>query len=106
MDLTKIKLIDFFKPKNWMSVLRSFSTYDVYQGHIIEQMMFRRLECAPCVRAGSCEHCGCSMGDKLAKWADPQAECSAGKWGKMMNKEQWESYKTKFNVNFLVTYNF
>ncbi len=106
MDVTKVRLVEYFKPKNWMSVVRSLFNYDVYQGHIIEQMMFRRIECKPCVDAGSCEHCGCSMGDKMAKWADLQAECSAGKWGKIMNKEDWDAYKTKFNVNFSVTYKF
>ena len=78
MDLSKIKLIEFFKPKNWMSVIRAFINSDVYQAHIIEQIMFRRIECKPCVDAGSCLHCGCSMSGKVPKWADLQAECSDG----------------------------
>ena len=65
MDLSKIKLIEFFKPKNWMSVIRAFINSDVYQAHIIEQIMFRRIECKPCVDAGSCLHCGCSMSGKV-----------------------------------------
>lgn len=106
MDLSKIKLIEFFKPKNWMSVIRAFINSDVYQAHIIEQIMFRRIECKPCVDAGSCLHCGCSMSGKVPKWADLQAECSDGKWGKVMSKEAWEKYKKEYNINFSITYKF
>lgn len=106
MDLSKIKIVEFFKPKNWMSVIRSFFNMDVYQGHIIEQLMFRRIECRPCVLAGSCEHCGCTIGNSFSKMADLKASCSGGKWGPVMSAKEWEAYKAKFNINFSVTYNF
>ncbi len=105
-DFSKIKFIDVINPKKWMSVIRAFLNRDIYAQHIVEQIMFRYLECEPCVKNGSCLHCGCSLKGSLNKMSDLQAEDSDGKWGKVMPEEDWQSYKILNNIKFSLTTNF
>lgn len=106
MSNGKIATIDYFKPTKWLSVIRAWFNKKPYQIHIIEQLMFRFIECQPCINTGHCLECGCSMNDELNKAVDFQASCSDGKWGPIMSKENWIAFKEKNNIKFLVTYNF
>lgn len=90
----------------WVSVIRAYFNRDVYSKHLVEQVMFRYLECSDCVAAGACPHCGCSLKGKLNKMADLKAECSDGRWGAVMPEDAWEAYKEKHNIKFTLTYNF
>lgn len=64
-----------------------------------EQIIFRGCMCSDCKENGSCLHCGCNFNDLQVSKV---ATCSQGRWGKIMNKEDWENYKSKYlsNVDF------
>lgn len=70
-----------------------------------EQVIYKRVMCNDCYIAGECLHCGCDFNDLTVSTI---ASCSKNKWGKIMNKNDWENYKKKYmnGVDFgLVTKN-
>lgn len=105
MDSSKIKFVEYFKPKNWLSVIRAWINRDKYPLHIIEQLHSRYLECGPCYNNGSCLHCGCSTREPINKFSDLKATCSDGKWEEVKSKEEWEARKKKYGIKFLINYN-
>lgn len=66
------------------------SRYTALEPHILDQAEWRAYQCFDCFQAGKCHHCGCSAPAIFfsEKYVDKQ-----GKWGRMLNAEQWESYK-------------
>jgi hypothetical protein len=60
-----------------------------------EQVLYRKSMCEPCFKIGSCTSCGCNMPDTALV---PSNECSAGKWGPMFNKKQWEEFKEIYKI--------
>lgn len=114
MDYTKLRLKDFFSLERYKSVLVSLlrtlvvklegKNALVYEEpYIIEQYMFRLIQCKMCVNKGSCIHCGCSIPEKM--WVR-EDYCSDGRWGPFMEKEEWEKHKLKYNLKFNVEYDF
>lgn len=109
MDISKIRLKDFFSLERYRAVLISLlgKILNYLDGdskleiHIIEQYMFRLLQCPQCVSKGSCVHCGCSIPDKM--WVKTDY-CSDYKWGPFMTKEAWETHKQKYNLKFEIKY--
>lgn len=64
-----------------------------------EQIQFKAIMCPECKDGGSCVHCGCNFQDlQVSKIST----CSQGRWGKVMEHEDWEKYKNKYlnNVEF------
>ncbi len=109
MNLSKIRIRDLFLPARWRSVLIYFLKRFLWifdedskiEIHIIEQYMFRLLQCPKCVAAGSCEHCGCAIPERM--WVKTD-HCSNYMWGPFMSKEAWEKHKKTYNLQFSVTY--
>ena len=71
--------------------------------HEIEQLVTRFLDadCQKCLDSGSCLHCGCHTEGRMNGWND---SCSAGNWGPIKDKQEWNQYKQKHNIKFQVTY--
>lgn len=106
MNLSKIKFIEFLKPKNWFSVIRSWIIGKFINQEIIEIYMFRFLSCDDCIGLGYCKDCGCTMPGKAL---DPKASCSLGKWGPFPAKDlvnKWADYKIRNGIRFELKTNF
>lgn len=58
-----------------------------------EQVLFRKIMCPECAKAGACLHCGCAW-DELA--TAQKSTCSQGRFGKIENANSWEEYKSKY----------
>ena len=58
-----------------------------------EQVIFKRSMCQPCYVKGECLHCGCNFKELSIS---TQATCSQGRWGKILNAKDWNSYKEKY----------
>lgn len=111
MDWSKVRLKDFFSLARYKSVTASMLRFflDKLEGedtkleevHVIEQYMFRLLQCPQCVKAGACQHCGCSIPEKM--WVRHD-HCSNYQWGPFMTKENWEKHKQTYNLKFKVEY--
>ena len=58
-----------------------------------ENVMFRKIMCEECDEAGKCVDCSCDFNSLIST---PSAECSLGRWDKMiLDKEEWEEYLSK-----------
>lgn len=64
--------------------------------HEKEQVLYRLDVCKDdCVKYGYCINCGCSVPGKLYV----KESCNAGsRFPDLMNKEDWEKYKTENNI--------
>lgn len=103
---------DIINPARWfafmfgMTLKKRESEYT--QPHIVEQFMFRMLICKPCVLNGkcigndTCEGCGC---DTIGKMLLADDSCHCGNWGPYKPKDEWEAYKAKFGIKFLLELN-
>jgi hypothetical protein len=58
--------------------------------HINEQAFWRAWHCQDCLNAKKCRHCGCTTPNMFFS---PNKTDSMNKWGKMLNEQQWETYK-------------
>lgn len=58
--------------------------------HYAEQVVWRMNRCPECVANKSCKHCPCNV---FGMMISPWGRCSDYRWGKMMNRKQWELYK-------------
>lgn len=103
-----MRIKDFFSIERYKSVLTWFLRWclvklegkealDYEQVHIIEQYMFRIIQCRTCVNAGKCEHCGCHIPEKM--WVRHDY-CSNSKWGPFMDEDAWEKHKQKHKIIF------
>lgn len=109
----KIRLKDLISPKRWKfflifllkKLLRVLEPQakPYIKRYEIEQLVARFLDpdCRKCLDSGNCLHCGCHTEGRMNGWND---SCSAGNWGPIMKKTDWEEYKSKYNLKFKVTY--
>ena len=105
-NIKKRGLKDALNPDKW-SVMLEDKTLKKEGFHIphnemiswAEQLQYRLIVCAPCVKRGSCEHCGCDTPDAMLT---PSNWCSAGHWDKYMAPEEWEKYKKENNIEFTI----
>lgn len=58
-----------------------------------EQILFKGIMCSECKEKGECIHCGCNF-ESIS--VSKSATCSQGKWGKVLNKKDWEDQKSKY----------
>lgn len=106
MDFKKTKLKDWVNPQKWLSVLRSVNNQKkVIPLHEMEQYVYRKLVCRPCVENGNCLYCGCTT---LPKMMDPKGVCdnveTGFRWGPVMSKETWENYKRKTGTDLQLVF--
>jgi hypothetical protein len=66
-----------------------------------EQLVYRSIVCRPCFQKGECEHCQCTMplGAMVVNY-----ECSGDNFGTMKSPEEWEKYKKKTGLRFVLKY--
>jgi hypothetical protein len=102
---------DWFSPIRWKSVLifllkwtlkKLGDTPTYLEEHEIKQYMLRILACQPCVKNGNCLKCGCSTIPKMNTQSD---ECSIGRWGPFVSKEEWDEYEKVAGIEFKLTFN-
>lgn len=104
------RVLDIINPIKWYSIFTSImvnkysSTYS--QVHVVEQLMYRFLNCSNCLAANKCigdgtnEGCGCVLPDKMVVlWETDHL----GKWGPVMGPKEWEEYKKRLEVKFTLT---
>lgn len=97
-----LKLSDYFKASNirdfvqgeW-NMFKNYSTFFKLSQHSREQALYRAVLCRPCHIKGSCIECGCSTPDLFYA---PHKEDAGGKWGEMLNAEDWEKFKEEHEI--------
>ena len=101
----KIKLKDYFKLSNVRNFIegswnkfKSHSNFLVLDEHIREQAVYRAMLCKECYVNESCLHCGCATPDMFFA---PNKEDAKNKWGKMLSKEDWETFKLDNEIDNL-----
>lgn len=95
-----IRMIDIVNPKKWWAFIIG-KLLNKYVGlEYCEQVVYRSIMCKPCVEAGSCTGCGCTMPDAIMA---PNNWCSEGKWQPMMDKERWQNYKEDTGFQFNIS---
>ena len=113
MKLSSLRLKDFFSLSRYKSVsvyllrqllklLEGKDALEFEQVHIIEQYLFRIIQCSSCVNQGSCVHCGCSIPAKMWVRTD---HCSDGKWGEFMSEQDWRAFKIAKGLKFKIDRN-
>ena len=93
------KLKYYFMPTRWLAFVRGRILAWALPFHRLEQILYRSRMCRPCLEAGKCTECGCTTPDLFF---DPSVYCSGGKWGPMMDKENWEEFKQIYNIDIVV----
>lgn len=97
---------DWFSPSRWKSVLifllkKALHKLGDKPGFLsddeILQYAFRVLACPKCLKNGDCLSCGCNAIGKMNVRED---SCSAGRWGPFKTLQEWNEYRTKYNVEF------
>lgn len=63
--------------------------------HIKEMVIYRAVQCEPCLLMGECSQCGCST---PAMFFSSKKKCDKGRWGAMVSKEDWETFKLENNI--------
>lgn len=105
MRLFGLRVIDLINPYRWYLFVKGMIIGRFLQMHIIEQLLIRLYddECRTCVSNGKCHHCGCHMPEKAWNLED---ECTNGNWGPVMNKEDWQEYKSQYidYIDVKITY--
>lgn len=96
MKLSKLKLKHVLSPVKWWHFIAGTIIRRLTGGaEYYEQVAYRFDQCRDCVDAGHCHHCGCTMPDAALVKSN---KCSAGKWDKMLNKEDWNTYKEIYQL--------
>jgi hypothetical protein len=100
-NIKKRGLKDLFNPSRWRIYIQHLrETYitgirigkkDAFS--FAEQLLYRKSQCSDCFKAGACLHCGCEINGLMTT---SSAECSAGRWGKMLKTKEWERLKESF----------
>lgn len=113
MRIKGIRVIDMINPVKWYSFvigkIKKKLMKEVLEPHIIEQYMFRMLQCQPCMVEGkcigkpdgACKGCGC---DTWAKMMVGFENCVCGSWGPLRTVEDWNKIKQNINLKFNITY--
>ncbi len=115
-----IKLIDIINPIKWFAYLNGMALKqretEMSQLHIIEQLMYRSMRCkdclvidnhpdypgkAVCIGKQGCEGCTC---DTWGKMLLREETCTCNAWGPFRSKEDWEEYKIKYQIKFLLEF--
>jgi hypothetical protein len=63
--------------------------------HVKEQAFYRAWLCQPCYAKGSCLLCGCKTPEMFYS---PNKTDAGEKWGKMLNKYEWEEFKKEKGI--------
>ncbi len=114
MDISKVKLVDFFKPKKIKAFLRYLASKYLFDDRnlieisvddseeikdlklsiefykefskpeVIYQIAERFNNCKDCILTGACLNCGCDMPEKAMDFAE---SCPEGRWGPVEFKE-------------------
>jgi hypothetical protein len=87
-DYFNVKNIRNYAQGHWNKMLDA--RFNHLEDHIKEQALYRANLCKPCYDNGKCTECGCST---PVMFFSPSKVDAKGKWGKMLNKEQWETFK-------------
>lgn len=61
-----------------------------------EQILYRADLCSKCLEARECKKCFCSLPERF--FVDKPQEKRECYFPDFMNKEEWEEYKKKFNI--------
>jgi len=100
----------FFMPDRW----RSYFIYLLQtllkkldgsswapEQHVVEQLMYRYIECSDCVEAGKCIHsdCECLMPERANVKTDI-CPTKPPKWGPVLDKKLWNDYKISEGIYF------
>jgi hypothetical protein len=99
-----VRFVDVINPLKWVSFAWGTMNKHLFtRPHRWEQYVVRRYmpECQPCVKNGSCLHCGC---DTVAKMLTPWESCSAGWWGPYLSKVKWEEYKNAYGLKIKIEF--
>lgn len=64
-----------------------------------EQLVYRTVVCAPCIKEGECKDCKCPQ--PLAAMVYDH-ECSMEMYAGMMEAEAWAEYKVKNKIEFRI----
>ena len=111
---------DVINPIKWFAYLNGMALKEreaeLALPHIVEQNMYRRLRCpqclvvdnhpnypgkAVCIGNPNCEGCTC---DTWGKMLLAEEACHCGKWGPYRTVDEWEEYKKKFDIKFLLQF--
>lgn len=107
MNLSRTRLRDWLNPVKWVSFCYSLVVSLFMPRHRLEQVVLRMSECGDCLKYGSCKHCGCTTYLKMVvPWeedsVDPQSDTDQPRWGKMLNKDDWEHMKQQYNIQLQI----
>lgn len=95
----KVRLTDVINPVKWVSFLIGTIKGKALKVHIIEQYMWRFLNCPQCIEQGVCRDCGCTMPDKALVHHET---CSEGEWGPILSEKEWKEYKKEYDIQFIL----
>lgn len=91
-----LRIIDIVNPVKWWSFVRGYYKSLFFLKHEIEQLMLRLFLCPECEK--KCVHCGCYGWGKML---NRDESCSAGKWGPMMKRKEWEQNKKERGIYYM-----
>ena len=90
----------YLYPMKWGAFLRGTYQAEQVPFEFCEIVIFRSVMCGDCLKNGACIDCGCNMPDKMM---DLKNGCSLEKWD-TTTIEQWNEYKKRTGLKFLVQY--
>ena len=87
-DYFNVKNIKNYVQGHWNQMLDK--RFDHLEDHVKEQALYRANLCKHCYDNGKCTECGCKT---PVMFFSPSKVDALGRWGKMLNKEEWEQFK-------------
>lgn len=94
MTLNNIK--DFVQ--GYYNYFRNYLDDESLPKHVREQALYRAMLCVGCLNNGKCTECKCAT---PAMFFSPGKEDSLGRWGKMIDVEEWEKFKSENNIELI-----
>lgn len=98
-NFTKKNILSFFRAYDRI-LQHTIGTKDIPE-HELAQVVMRALLCKDCTDNGACKYCNCKTPDQ---YFDPLRSDSAGKWGPMMSKDEWEAFESNLQSIMLQLY--
>ena len=89
----------YFDPRRWWAFIQGTFIEKFIGFHVVEQIMYRATVCSECTKAGKCVGCGCTTPDL---YFTRDISCSKHRWGPIMTKENWETFKDIYNIKFKI----